>query len=345
MAVAVDAMGGDLAPTATVRGSAHAATHEWCPPLVLVGDEAVIEPLLNEELAQFDEPDRTAARERIRLHHASQIVAMDDSAALAMRRKPDSSIARCIELAGAGEADAIVTAGHTGATVAAATRALPLAAVKRPGIAVTLPSKNKVSTIIDVGANVHCKPAHLFDYGVMATEFCRATLGIDNPSVGLMNVGEEDDKGNELVRQTMELFRQSDLNFIGNIEGQDAFSGKCDIIVCEGFVGNVVLKVSEGFAEMTSSWLDEAVASRSPTGDQKAVWEEALRVFKEHTDYSNYGGALLLGVNTTCVIGHGRSGAAAISNAIRSAARFVECGVKEQIIAGLESHHKQGLPR
>lgn len=336
--MAVDAMGGDRAPAAIVQGSIEAASNEWCPEIVLVGDARALEPLLESEYANVPAECATAVRDKLTIHHAPDTIRMDESPVLALRRKPQSSIRGCVDLVAEGRADAIVTAGNTGATVAATKRHLPLAKIRRPGIAVTLPSKHRVSTIIDVGANVHCKPSDLFDYGVMATQFCRAMLEIEEPSIGLMNVGEEDDKGNELVRQTQELFRRSSLNFIGNIEGQDAFSGKCDIIVCEGFVGNVILKVSEGFAEMTVSWMQDMIQQQSPRGAEKATWQDALRRFEQHTDYATYGGALLLGVDATCVICHGRSNPLAIANAIRSASRFVERGVRERVIAGLAEH-------
>lgn len=337
MAMAVDAMGGDRAPAAIVEGSIEAVSNEWCPEIVLVGDESAIESRLEREFARLSDERVDALRQKISIHHAPETIRMDESPVLALRRKPDSSIRGCVELVVEGRADAIVTAGNTGATVAATKRHLPIANVRRPGIAVTLPSKHRVSTIIDVGANVHCKPSDLFDYGVMATQFCRAMLEIEKPSIGLMNVGEEDDKGNELVRQTQDLFRRSSLNFIGNVEGQDAFSGKCDIIVCEGFVGNVILKVSEGFAEMTVSWMQDMI-QQSAQGEGKATWQDALRRFEQHTDYATYGGALLLGVDTTCVICHGRSNPLAIANAIRSAAKFVECGVRERVLEGLAEH-------
>ena len=337
MTVAVDAMGGDRAPAAIVEGSVRATALQGCPGIVLVGHRPTLDELLDGAVDASRAGGVEPNPDLITLVHADQAVEMDESPTAALRRKPDSSIAKCIALAAAGEASAIVSAGNTGALVASSLRSLPLPSVRRPGIAVTLPSMRNGTTVIDVGANVHCKPSHLFDYGIMATEFARCFLGIPKPTIGLLNIGEEDEKGNELVRRTMELFRESDLAFIGNVEGQDVFNGRCDIVVCEGFVGNVILKVSEGFAETTLSWLSDAVAAKSADDRERAVWSDALSVFRAHTDYSNYGGAILLGVATTCVICHGRSEASAITNAIRSADRFVRAGVHEHVRQGLEA--------
>jgi len=345
VAVAVDAMGGDRAPTVIIQGAVQALLEESnragggvpaADAVHLVGDRSRIDPEIERALAPLTSGERERVSERLEIRHATQSIDMAEPPARALRRKPDSSIGGCVKLLREGRAEALVTAGSTGAAVAATKRSLSLPGVRRPGIAVTLPSKNRVTTVIDVGANVHCKPKDLLDYGTMATEFCRALFGIPRPSIGLMNVGEEDAKGNDLVRRTMELYRQSDLDFIGNIEGRDVFSGKCDIVVCEGFVGNVILKVSEGFAEMTASWLEERV-DREGGEPERAAWREALRVFKQHTDYSSYGGALLLGVDATCVICHGRSGPSAIANAIRSARRFARAGIPERIASRLRS--------
>jgi glycerol-3-phosphate acyltransferase PlsX len=339
MPLAIDAMGGDQAPAAIVHGTVQAAIQETSSELVLVGDRTVVEAELESAIAQCPPESRDGVRSRVRVFHASETVRMHEAPVEALRRKPDSSIARCVELVKKGEADGLVTAGNTGAAVAATTISLRLLdSVRKPGIAVTLPSRTRVCTVIDVGANIKCKPIHLFHYGVMATYFCKRLLDIEEPSIGLMNVGEEDEKGNELVRQTSELFRRSELNFIGNIEGQDLFSGKCDVIVCDGFVGNVVLKVSEGVAAMTAAWLQDTFEESPAEGREKEVWREALRVFKEHTDYATYGGALLLGVDGVCVICHGRSGSQAIVNAIRGALRFIESNINEHIEAGLRSH-------
>jgi len=345
MPLAIDAMGGDQAPSAIVRGTVLAAKDENPSELILVGDRTVVEAEIESAMAEIPEPLRDRVRSRLRVHHASQTVRMDEAPVEALRRKKDSSIVRCVELVKTGQADGLVTAGNTGAAVAATTLSLRLLdSVRKPGIAVTLPSRNRVCTIIDVGANIKCKPIHLFHYGVMGTYFCKTLLGIESPSIGLMNVGEEDEKGNELVRRTSELFRDSNLNFIGNIEGQDLFSGKCDIIVCDGFVGNVVLKVSEGFAAMTAAWLQDTIDGSPKGGDERTVWKEALRVFKEHTDYATYGGALLLGVDGVCVICHGRSGAHAIVNAIRGALRFIDAKINDHIEAGLRAGKSAGNP-
>ncbi|HID24596.1 MAG TPA: phosphate acyltransferase PlsX [Planctomycetaceae bacterium] len=272
----------------------------------------------------------------LKLVHATQVVSMDEAPVSAVKHKIDSSIVKSVSMVAAGEADAVVSAGNTGAFVAAAQMLLRrLKGVKRPGIAATFPSLSGVCTVIDVGANIKCKPEHLYQYGVMASLFTREVVGRKEPRVGLLNIGEEDAKGNELVKQTRELLADSALNFVGNVEGRDIFRGECDVIVCEGFVGNVVLKVSEALAESLMDMLR--------AGTKKDVWcslglalcKPVLDDIQNRIDYSEYGGAPLLGVDGICIICHGRSDARAIANAVREAARFSQHQVNQQIVEEL----------
>ena len=260
---------------------------------------------------------------------------MHESPVEALRKKTDSSIAKCVALVASGEADAVVSAGNTGAVVASATVSLrTLKGVKKPGIAVTMPTKTQVPcTIIDVGANIYCKPRHLLHYGIMAVEYVRCAHGVENPSVGLLNIGEEHAKGNDLVRETHALFQSSDLNFYGNIEGREVFSGECNIVVCEGFVGNVLLKAAEGLADAIYSALRASIKKSLWRQIAAAMFKPVLRELRDKTDQAEYGGAPLLGVNGICILGHGCSDAKAVSNAIKVASAYGAGNVNGQIMA------------
>ncbi len=347
MLIALDAMGGDSAPRETVAGAVRAVTQpvpgvyadESLPDdfgVALVGDRAALEPLLDEMIAEAAAAgaDADAVRARIIVEHASQVIGMSDSPVEGLKRYPDSSIARSVGLVAAGKAAAVVTAGNTGASVAATHQALGrIKGIRRPGIAVQLPSLGeKPALVVDVGATVKCQPIHLFHFGVMGHIFARSVMHIEKPRVGLLNIGEEDAKGNELVRATRDLFAESPLHFIGNIEGQDISRGKCDVVVCEGFVGNVVLKVSEGIAEFLTETLGKL--GRELGSDSALALVKNLR---ERTDFSTYGGAILLGVSGTCIICHGRSDRRAIANAIFQALTHAHAQVTERITQGLSS--------
>ena len=312
MRIAVDAMGGDSAPSVVVEGALVAAAQFPGNQLILVGDEAQIEAELSHHGSRPPS---------LSITHAGQVVAMDEAPVEALRRKRDSSIARSVALVKSGEADAVVSAGNTGAVVAAATMALrTLEGVKKPGIAVPVPTKTGLPCIIiDVGANIYCKPLHLFQYGLMATEYAKAALGIENPSVGLLNIGEEDAKGNPLVRETHALFQESELNFYGNIEGREVFQGVCNVIVCEGFVGNVLLKSAEGIADAIFASLKASIRKSIWRRIAALLFRPVLRELRDLTDQATYGGAPLLGTNGICILGHGCSDAKAICNAIRVA--------------------------
>ncbi len=241
MRIAVDAMGGDKAPQEIVKGSVLAAQQVPDAEIILVGDENRIK----HELCLGG-----TIPKNITIHHAAQIVGMEDPATHSIRQKINSSITQSVELVAKRKADAIVSAGHTGATVAAAMLHMKtLKGIRRPGIAISLPTLHGSCLIIDAGANISCKPLHLYQYGIMASTVCKHLMNIENPKVGLLNIGEEDAKGNDLVRETFSLLSNAHLNFIGNIESREIFDGKADVVVCEGFVGNVILKFAEGMAK------------------------------------------------------------------------------------------------
>ena len=328
MRIAVDAMGGDEAPFEIVRGAMDAARVYTDHEMVLVGDQERIQ----NELAACG-----VTSGNISVVHASQVVDMNEPATVAVRKKTDSSITKSVKLVLDKAADAIVSAGNTGATVAAASLFLrTLEHVKRPGIAVSIPTFHGACMVIDAGANIQCKPAHLMQYGVMASVFCRYVLNIEKPRVGLLNIGEESAKGNELVKETFALLSNSPLNFVGNAEGRDVFDGKFDIVVCEGFVGNVLLKFAEGLSiSMLAAFASEArkgALTRLGAWLCKPVREQLYRKM----DYTEYGGVPLLGIDGICIISHGRSDSKTIQNAIREAIQFGKYEVNKHINSELE---------
>jgi len=324
MRIALDAMGGDEAPRPIVQGGVEAACTLDGLEVVLVGHRDQVGPLVREFGGD------TAP---VRVVHAAEVVEMDEPPAEALRRKPDNSILRCWELLARGEVDALVSAGNTGAVVGAGLflrRFLP--GIKRPGIAVTIPSPTGPCVLIDVGANTHPKPEHLFQYGLMGMVYVKEILHVERPRIGLLNVGTEGMKGNELTRETHRRFAGSHLagHFVGNIEGRDVFAGRADVIVCDGFVGNVVLKVCEGLVEMMLRTTAEEVLRRQD-GQARAASLEAFETLKRRYHYSTYGGAPLLGIDGICIICHGSSDAAAIRNALRTAAEFARLRVNDKI--------------
>lgn len=328
MRIAVDAMGGDKAPCEIVKGAVLAARQFPNDEIVLVGDEKAIQSELN---------SHGAALKNIVIHHATQVVGMDDPATFSLRQKNDSSITRSVELVARREASAVVSAGHTGAAVAAATLGLrTLKGIRRPGIAITLPTKTGQCIIIDVGANIACKPLHLFHYGVMASIFCKYTYGIEKPKVGLLNIGEEDAKGNDLAKETFALLSQSSLNFVGNVEGREIFDSKADVVICEGFVGNVMLKFAEGLSMSLLSTIKAEAMKSFWSKIGLGLCKPALEKLRTKMDFAEHGGAPLLGVNGVCIICHGRSDSRAIKNAIRVALQSSKNRVNEHIISELE---------
>ncbi|MDO8662843.1 MAG: phosphate acyltransferase PlsX [Candidatus Omnitrophota bacterium] len=326
MKIVVDAMGGDYAPEVVIKGTL-AAVEEYAAEVILIGDEAKINPLLKK--AKYSGPNITVV-------HAPETIQMSEHAALSVRRKRNSSIVLGINLVKEGKADAFFSAGNTGAVVCAATLGLGLIpGVERPGIAIVTPTLKGISLIIDVGANIDPKPNQLLQYGIMGDVYSRTILNKTNPSVGLLNIGEEEAKGTEFIRETHELLQKSKLNFIGNVEGKDLFTGRCDIIVCDGFVGNVALKVSESAAEAMQVFLKRHLLS-NPLGKIGLLFLlPSLKRFKRELDYSEYGGAPLLGVNGVTIIGHGRSNVKAIKNAIRVAKEEVERKFNERVLEAI----------
>lgn len=328
MKIVVDAMGGDYAPEVVITGAVTAVQEYKGIEIVLVGDQAKIEKFLT---------DNKFSRERISIQHASEVIEMHDSPATSVRRKRDSSIVVGLNLIKKGMGDAFFSAGNTGAVVCASTFSLGmLPGIERPGIAIMTPSLKGVTLIMDVGANIDAKPTHLMQYGIMADTYCKDILDKPHPTVGLLNVGEEASKGTDFEKETFELLSKSHLNFVGNIEGKALFSGKCDIILCDGFVGNIALKVTEGTAEAIQIFLKRHLLKSSLLGKIGILLlKKSFSKFKKELDYSEFGGAPLLGVNGVVIIGHGRSNVKAIKNAIRVANEEVERKVNQKIIEAL----------
>lgn len=312
MKIALDAMGGDGAPDVEVQGAFYAA-EELGVEVTLVGNKASIEQSLGS----------SRGTDKLFIHHCEEVVGMDETPLKAVRKKKDSSIRVAFELARKGEVAAVVSAGNSGATMAAGVLTLGrMEGAERPAIASIFPRHKGPVVVIDVGANVDCRPEHLFQFGVMAHAFASVCLGVKDPKIGLLSIGEEGSKGNEQVKLTHELFEKSLLNFSGNVEGRDIFTGDVDVVVCDGFVGNVALKLTEGLAETMSAMLEEEL-NRSLAG--KAAYLMGRRAFKnlaEKLDYAEYGGAPLLGINGVGIICHGASSAKAIKNGIKLAVRY-----------------------
>jgi len=326
--IAVDAMGGDHGPDVVVRGAVQAALARPDLSVALVGDRGAIDRAISTS-------DAAELNGRLEVVHAGQVVTMDDSAIDALKRKPDSSILKLVELAVAGRADAVLSAGHTGAFAAACQlRLRTLPGVVRPGVAVTIPAPHGAFVLCDAGANIQAKPHHLHQYGVMASLYAERMLGIERPRVGLMSIGEESGKGTGLVKETHAVLQaDGSLNFVGNVEGRELFEDRCDVILCDGFVGNIVLKLAEGLAEGLVKTIGDEL--RSESEDVRARLGAGLeRVWRRH-DYSSYGGAPLLGVNGVCVICHGRSNEQAMQNAVLAAQRFVDMNLNKAIEARL----------
>src|SRR5262245_10105730 len=334
MKIAVDAMGGDGGVPVNVEG-AIAAAREYGLEVVLVGDRAAIE----RELARH----RTGPLP-ISVRHASQVVEMGEQPSHALRRKRDSSMRVAASLVRDGEASAFISAGNTGAAMAIAMFTLGvLAGVDRPAIAVVLPNKRGRTILLDVGANVDPKPWHLAQYAVMGHVYARDILGVGEPRVGLLSVGEEEGKGNELVREVFKRLEESPINFVGNVEGRDLYNGSTDVVVTDGFTGNVCLKVSESLADMLIHLLREEV-SRSVSSKMAAILvRPAFRLLWQRVDYTETGGPPLLGINGSCIIGHGASPVHAVKNGIRTAAEWVKADLNGHIRAALAGELGQSL--
>ncbi len=326
MYVAVDAMGGDHAPEVVVQGAVEAVT-EFGVSVILVGDEARLREILGDR----------RIRDRILTAHCEDFISMDEPPLKAVRKKKRASIRVAFDLVRDGKAEAVVSAGNSGATVAAGVLTLGrLKGVERPAIAGVFPREAGPVVLIDVGANVDCRPAHLFQFGIMARAFASSCLGLRDPKIGLLSIGEEGIKGNEQVRLARELFEKSNLNFIGNVEGRDIFAGDVQIIVCDGFVGNVALKLSEGMAEAVRKMLSKDLRSSFLGRVGSRLAQGSLRNFQEKLDYEIYGGAPLLGINGVGVVCHGDSSPRAIKNAIKLAADYVENRLVEKMSTELK---------
>ena len=327
MKVAVDAMGGDHAPAAVVQGAARAAS-ELGIDIILVGRKDVVQGALDAQSSTYN----------ITICHCEEVVNMDESPLKAIRQKTDSSIKVAFDLARSGQVDAIVSAGNSGATLAAGILTLGrVEGVERPAIASILPGERGPVILIDVGANVDCRPSHLFQFGVMAEAFATSCLGIRHPKIGLLSIGEEGSKGNEQVRLARELFKQGSLNFVGNVEGRDIFSGDVEVIVCDGFVGNVALKLSEGMAHAMTTLLETELMTSLLSRTGSLLCRRSITRFKRRLDYEEYGGAPLLGINGVGIVCHGGSSARAIKNAIKLAGRYVENRGLEKMVIRLNS--------
>lgn len=330
MRISIDAMGGDFAPQEIVAGTLQAAKRlKGLDKLFLVGDQVAIQA----ELDKHKGPIPSC----IEVVHASEVVGMGDSPATAIRRKKDSSIVRAVEMVKDGRSDAVFSAGNTGAAVAAATLKLrTLKGVARPAIATVMPTQTDPFVLLDAGANPDSTPEMLLQYAVMGSIYSREIIGVSNPSIGLVSIGEEEGKGNEHTKKTFGLLRDAKLNFVGNVESRDLFNAKVSVAVCDGFVGNVVLKTSEAVAKMISSWLTRLLCANILRKLGALLAMGAFKEMRSHADSSNYGGAPLLGANGVVIIGHGSSSAVATFNGIRVAAESINHDVNHLIESELE---------
>jgi glycerol-3-phosphate acyltransferase PlsX len=324
-------MGGDKAPAEILKGCWEAAPLlEGDDAIILVGDEAISRPALESSELSTDQ------KKRYTIVHTTQVVAMDDSPVDAIRSKPDSSIAVMCKLASKGEADVVISAGNTGACVAASQlRMRTLPGISRPGIATAVPTPAGAVILCDVGANVSPKPKHLLQYAIMAGVYCSAVTGKQNPKIGLLSVGEEDAKGNSVIKEAHKLLRDEPLiNFFGNIEGRDLTRGTVDVIITDGFVGNVVLKLMEGVTDGLFKQIARGMQTHAPQVMEQV--KPAMKKIASEYDWQEYGGAPLLGVQGYSIICHGRSEAKAIKNAIRVGKQLVSSGVNQKIVEIIE---------
>lgn len=334
MRVALDAMGGDFAPRNTVAGAVMALRElPKLEKLYLTGDKAQ----LQSELAREKCTDK-----RVEIVHTTEVVEMTDHAVEAVRKKKDSSVSRAVDLVKKGDADAVVSAGHTGAMVAATTIKLrTLEGVERPGIASYLPTEHNVCVLIDAGANVDARPIHMLQYAIMGTVVSKYVLGAKDPVVGLMSIGGEDQKGSEFTKEIFKLLRASSLNFRGNVEGHDLFEKPVDVVLCDGFTGNVVLKTCEATASAVFNWLKRELTANPKRTVGAMLAQNAFRAIRDKTNYETYGGSPLVGVNGVAIIAHGASSALAIKNAIRVACESIERKINPRIVEAIKQFNEK----
>jgi glycerol-3-phosphate acyltransferase PlsX len=325
--IALDVMGGDHAPHETIKGALLAAA-EFPVHMLLVGREETVAAKLRELSPRLPA--------NVEIVHAPEVVEMEDNALAPLRKKRNSSVRIAANLVAEGRADAMVSAGHTGASMTSAYRVLGMIeGVSRPALAAIVPNIDRHTVLLDVGANVDTKPAHLREFAVMGHFYAQMIFGIAEPRVGLLSIGEEEGKGNELTKETFRVLKETGLNFMGNAEGRDIYNGNADVVVCDGFIGNVVLKASESLAEMVSKTLKKELTANLMRKVGALLTKNAFEGLKKRMDYSEYGGAPLLGVKGGCIVCHGRSSAKAIKNAIRVARDFavnrVDAKIQEKV--------------
>ncbi|MGZ5552430.1 MAG: phosphate acyltransferase PlsX [Chthoniobacterales bacterium] len=337
MKIALDAMGGDFGPPNLVGGAVMALReYPRIERLFLVGDT----PQIESELKTHGCNDR-----RIEIVHSTQVVEMADKPVESVRRKKDSSISRAVDLIKYGKAEAVVSAGHTGAAVASTTiklRMLP--GVERPGIASVIPTESNLFVLIDAGANVDARPMHLLQYGIMGSVYSRHVLRFENPCVGLMSIGGEDIKGSEFTREVFKMLKESSLNFRGNVEGNDLFADPVEVVVCDGFVGNVILKTCEATGDAIFKWLKHELTKNAKRIAGAYLAQSAFKTIRKKVNYEEYGGSPLLGVNGICIIAHGASTPLAIKNALRVAVESIEHEVNPHIVEEVRRYHETTAP-
>lgn len=335
MKIALDAMGGDAAPETTVGGAVRAA-REFPIEIILVGQSETIEPILS----RYGHVPRNLS-----IVHAPDVIGMEESPAASVRKKRESSINVGIGLLADHKVDAFVSAGNTGAVVAAATLLTGLLpGVERPGIAILCPGLKGETLLIDVGANINPKPIHLLQYAFMGETYVRWVRGKERPSIGLLNVGEEESKGTDFIKETYALLENSGMNFVGNVEGRDIFSGKFNVIVCDGFVGNVALKTAESLAHAMSQLLKRSLSMNLMTRLGAWLAREAFLRLRAEIDYAERGGAPLLGVSGVSIIAHGASSSKAIKNAIRVGYESVRHDLNRHMIEAIQ-RYTQHVPQ
>lgn len=335
MKIALDGMGGDHAPKNPVEGAAMAlAELPQIEKLFVTGDETRLRSAF----------DALGCRDpRLEIVHTTQVVEMSELAVEAVRRKKDSSLSRAVDLVKFGKADAVVSAGHTGAMVAATTIKLrTLEGVERPGIASFLPTEHNVCVLIDAGANVDARPIHMLQYAIMGAVVSKHVLGFENPAVGLMSIGGEDAKGNDFTKEIFKLLKRSKLNFRGNVEGHDLFECPVEVVLCDGFTGNVVLKTCEATASAVFHWLKRELKATPLRMAGAWLARDAFRAIRNKTNYETYGGSPLVGVDGIAIIAHGASSPLAIKNAVRVGCQYVEKRINPLIVEAIKAFNETG---